>query len=54
MLLARSRTADGTVPVAAVEGRWFDLRPVTTSLDRDPLTPQAQQTAGAMIAAGSS
>src|SRR4051794_23095541 len=52
MLLARSRTADGTVPVAAVEGRWFDLRPVTTSLDRDPLTPQAQQTVGAMIAAG--
>jgi 2-keto-4-pentenoate hydratase/2-oxohepta-3-ene-1,7-dioic acid hydratase in catechol pathway len=52
MLLARSRTADGTVPVAAVEGRWFDLRPVTATLDGTALSPQVRQTVGAMIETG--
>ena len=52
MLLARSRTADGTVPVAAVEGRWFDLRPVTATLDGTALSPHVRQTVGAMIETG--
>jgi 2-keto-4-pentenoate hydratase/2-oxohepta-3-ene-1,7-dioic acid hydratase in catechol pathway len=52
MLLARSRTTEGTVPVAAVEGRWFDLRPVTTTLDGPALSPDLRQAVAAMIETG--
>src|SRR5579875_3748709 len=56
MKLARSRTAEGIVPVAEVDGRWYDLRPIASALNRGadtPLvTPEVRQRIQAAVAAG--
>jgi 2-keto-4-pentenoate hydratase/2-oxohepta-3-ene-1,7-dioic acid hydratase in catechol pathway len=53
MLLARSRAADGALtPVAATDGRWFDLRPLTATVDASTLDPAFQLEIRAAISAG--
>src|SRR4051794_9284268 len=53
MLLARRRGADGAVtPVAALDGRWFDLRPLTATVDASTLDPAALLEIRRAISAG--
>src|SRR3954453_7348752 len=53
MLLARSRVADGAVrSVAAVDDHWFDLRPLTATIDASTLDPAARLRIREAISAG--
>src|SRR5690349_19430181 len=52
MRFARGRTADAVVPVVAQGGRWFDLRPITPTIDGSTLAPPSLERIAAAVDAG--
>jgi len=53
MQLARSRTGDTTIPVVGLDGRWFDLRPLTDTIDGATLAPSSLDAIRNAVAGGS-
>ena len=53
MQLARSRTGDTTIPVVGLDGRWFDLRPLTNTIDGATLAPSSLDAIRNAVAGGS-
>jgi 2-keto-4-pentenoate hydratase/2-oxohepta-3-ene-1,7-dioic acid hydratase in catechol pathway len=41
--LARSRTVDAIVPIVGIDGRWYDLTPLASTVDGSLLTPESRQ-----------